>query len=451
MNDQADRLPDGWQIARLGDVAFLRKKPRGLKIEGEVPFVPMALISAEGTPIEDHETRPKPTGTYFENDDLLLARITPCFENGKQGIARGFPNGYGYATTEVLPIVCSEALSAEYLRLFLRQIHVHACLVRNMAGATGRMRLPAGDLLDLRLPVPPLAEQRRIVVALEMAHAAIDAATVEVDKAVGLANYLLPAAMHRLIDLHGATSINLGEIAQIASGLTKGRRLSRSTTDYPFLRAANVRAGSVDLEEVKTIPATPAEAERSALKRGDLLMVEGSGSAHRLGQGWIWEGAIDPCLHQNHVFRARPDQRRVRPGYLAWALQTPATRAYFRSVSKTTSGLATINRKQVSALSFPLPSLDDQEVIVRELEGRRAYFDAVTEETCAIRCKVASLRSSLLHRAFTGQLVPQDPFDEPASQLLARIAREKIELDERRKAEKRTARAKKTTSVPAGA
>src|SRR4051794_8589838 len=88
----------------------------------------------------------------------------------------------------------------------------------------------------------------------------------------------------------------LAEVAEIVSGVTKGRRTKEPVEAVPFLRAANLGDGALALDEVKAIDATRREVERFQLQPGDVLMVEGSGSADRLGRGWLWEGQLPLCL-----------------------------------------------------------------------------------------------------------------------------------------------------------
>lgn len=195
--------------------------------------------------------------------------------------------------------------------------------------------------------------------------------------------------------------VALGELTDITSGVTKGRRTKEALTDVPFLRAGNLGAGDLDLSEVKTIPATAREVEKYRLESGDVLMVEGSGSAQRLGQGWLWEGQVETCLHQNHVFRARPDKARVLPEYLAWYLQSPDARKYFRSVAKTTSGLNTVNKKQVSALPVPLPSLDEQRLVVSTVEQLSQMVDDAVRYFTAALTGAAQMRNALTHACWS--------------------------------------------------
>src|SRR5207237_1118994 len=115
----------------------------------------------------------------------------------------------------------------------------------------------------------------------------------------------------------------LSEIAEIVGGVTKdAKREARSgLVEVPYLRVANVQRGYLDLTNVKTVRVTVEEVEALRLRKGDLLFNEG-GDRDKLGRGWIWSGEIDPCIHQNHVFRARLLDADLDPRFVSWYANT---------------------------------------------------------------------------------------------------------------------------------
>ena len=159
----------------------------------------------------------------------------------------------------------------------------------------------------------------------------------------------------------------LEDIADIASGVTKGRQLEGPTVTVPYLRVANVQAGRLDLSEIKEIEVLAPEVDKYRLKAGDILMTEG-GDRDKLGRGTVWRGQIDPCIHQNHVFRVRPQAGRLVSEYLNYYMLTPAAKKYFLHCAKQTTGIASINRTQLSGLPVPLPPPDDQKRIIAILD-----------------------------------------------------------------------------------
>src|SRR5262249_45406569 len=105
--------------------------------------------------------------TYFADGDVLLAKITPCFENGKLGIAKGLTNGIGFGSSEYFVFRPKESLSNEYLYYFLSQDRFRAEGERSMSGAVGHKRVSKEFIEHCQIPLPPLAEQQRIVAILD--------------------------------------------------------------------------------------------------------------------------------------------------------------------------------------------------------------------------------------------------------------------------------------------
>ena len=174
-------LPLNWQMVKFEEVATFTKKPRGLRYSdyNEIPFVPMNLIPIATLFSKEFILKSSDTlssGTYFEPGDILLAKITPSFENGKQCIIQELPTPFGIATTEIIPIREVEGVSDKfYLFYYLLLPDVRASLTERMQGTTGRLRLGTKTLAELEIPLPPLAEQERIVAKLEMLFAQLDA------------------------------------------------------------------------------------------------------------------------------------------------------------------------------------------------------------------------------------------------------------------------------------
>jgi type I restriction enzyme, S subunit len=222
--------------------------------------------------------------------------------------------------------------------------------------------------------------------------------------------------------------VKLVEIAAIKGGLAKGKR--RKPTDslrqIPYLRVANVQRGFFNLEEVLLIEATEAEIEELRLRRGDILFNEG-GDRDKLGRGWVWMDEIPKCIHQNHVFRARPYFSELQSKYISWYGNTFG-QAYFLGEGKQTTNLASINLTKLSNLPLPLPPVNEQKRIVARIEELRDRHQRAKQALEAVPQLCDRFRQSVLAAAFRGDLTAdwreQNPDVEPASALLERTARE---------------------------
>lgn len=216
----------------------------------------------------------------------------------------------------------------------------------------------------------------------------------------------------------------LGQLTGIQGGVQKQPSREPKTNAYPFLRVANVKRGCLDLDEIHRIELRDGELEKLRLELGDLLIVEGNGSAFEIGRMAVWNGAINDCVHQNHIIRARPYQA-IAAGYASAYWNSPDGSRRVFAVASSTSGLFTLSVGKISVLPVPLPPLAEQHRIVAEVERRLSIADEVAASVEASLARAARLRQSILKRAFEGKLVPQDPNDEPASALLARTRAER--------------------------
>lgn len=174
-------LPEGWSWERIGEIAevnptFARDV---LQSDAEVSFVPMKRVQEISGHINLSDTRPleevRKGYTYFEDGDVIFAKITPCMENGKTAIAQGLKNGVGFGSTEFHVIRVPEAATQQWLFYYLIQEGFRREAKRKMTGSAGQKRVPTSYLKQAALPFPPLDQQRRIVAKIEELFSNLDA------------------------------------------------------------------------------------------------------------------------------------------------------------------------------------------------------------------------------------------------------------------------------------
>ena len=319
--------------------------------------------------------------------------------------------------------------------------------------ATAIPGLSREDAYLAEIPLPPLPEQRRIADKLDALLTRVDACRDRLDRipailkrfrqsvlnaatageltkewrkargdskgdqqfafddADAFRGYSFPSgwSAHRLID-----------IASVIGGITKDAK--KQGTDFeelPYLRVANVQRGFLDMREVKTIRVPPGRVSDWLLRTGDILFNEG-GDIDKLGRGWIWSGELPACVFQNHVFRARLFDSDFEPRYFSWYGNSRGY-DYFLARGKQTTNLASINRSVLAALPVAAPPAAEQAEIVRRVIELFGFTERLEQACTAATQRVRTCTPSLLARAFRGELVPQDPNDEPASELLERI------------------------------
>ena len=215
----------------------------------------------------------------------------------------------------------------------------------------------------------------------------------------------------------------LGEIADIQTGLALGKRRARGTAliDVPYLRVANVQRGYLALDEIKTVRATKEEIDLLKLLPGDILMNEG-GDRNKLGRGWVWEGQIETCIVQNHVFRVRLRDRSY-PAKFVSHYANELGQEYFFSAGTQTTNLASISKSKLADVPVPVAPREEALKIVAKVEDGLTRVQRLEQEYQQARSLLAMEEYAILEKATEGELVPQDLREEPASALLSVIRR----------------------------
>ena len=169
----------------------------------------------------------------------------------------------------------------------------------------------------------------------------------------------------------------LDTIASVQTGISKSDNRKGEVEYLPYLRVANVQDGYIDLSEIKTIGVPKSKIERFLLKKDDILLTEG-GDFDKLGRGHIWNGEIPKCVHQNHIFAVRiQDKKKLDPEFLALLFQSRHGKNYFLSCAKQTTNLASINSSQLKLFPVHYPSINVQRKIIANL----SIWDSAIEKT----------------------------------------------------------------------
>ena len=416
-------LPEGWRWMQIQDAFAFTRKPRELLISAytQVPFVPMDLLPIGNVYFDQYVLKSQDeltSGTYFEAGDMLVAKITPSFENGKQGIIEHLPTPFGIATTEVIPLRGIPGLSDKlFLFYYLLRHSIRAELAGKMEGTTGRQRLNKSALESLEIPLPPLPEQRAIAHALRTVQAAREArrreAAPERERKAALMQRLFtrgtrdgPTKTTEIGEVPMSWKVcALGELAQVAYGLTVNQSRRGTSQTAPYLTVANVTRGSLRLNEVKEIGIQSDDIERYRLKKGDVLLIEGNGNPTLLGSAAIWNDELPFALHQNHLIRVRSNQTMMLPDWLMNYINSDAGRAQLLGRAKTSSGLHSINSRLIANLQIPVPYLAEQRTIAAILRACDDKIAALEREAVMHD----ELFKALLEELMTGRVRATGP------------------------------------------
>lgn len=387
-----------WETVPLGEVSWLN--PRGDSSIESGTFLGMADVSENGTTTAGIGIEPgdlKSGYTPFRDRDLLVAKITPCFENGKIAQA-SLHTKLGWGSTEFHVVrPNAELLHDRFALHYLRSPSVRANGTIRMTGSAGQRRVPLSYLQSLEIPLPPLPEQRRIAAILDEADALRSTAMKLTMASASLAESAFRELELTLGDGH---VVPLSEIATVGSGITKGRKAPPARlVEVPYMTVANVQEKRLDLSNVKTIGASEAEIERYRLLTNDLLLTEG-GDPDKLGRGVVWKSELPVSIHQNHVFRVRAIDASVDMTWLSWEIGSDYGKRYFLRAAKQTTGIATINSSQLRGFPVRIPS----KAAIATFRERLDRAEALKATSVRRVDAFATLFASLQHRAFRGEL-----------------------------------------------
>ncbi len=409
-----NNLPAHWKLVSFGDVTTFTRKPSELRYSeyNEIPFVPMELIPVSKLFSEVFTLKPSnklTSGTYFEPGDILLSKITPSFENGKQCIIEELPTPFGIATTEVIPIREVEGVSDKfYLFYFLLLSDVRSLLAGRMQGTTGRQRLNKEALVNLEIPLPSLPEQRAIAHIL---HTIQDAKFTR-QREIALERERKAALMDFLFS-HGTKGeprkqTEIGEIPE-----------SWETVCFADAAIFTKKPKDLRYSEYNQIPFVPMElipiakhfSEDFILKTnnelksgtyfelGDILLAKITPSFEN-GKQCIFKDLPTPFgIATTEVIPIREVEGISDISYLFYYLLLPNVRTSLAGKMQGTTGRQRLNKEALVNLEIPLPPLSEQRAIAN-------IFRAIDDKTAALEREIElidELFHAMLEELMTGQ------------------------------------------------
>lgn len=390
--------------------------------DDELTFLPMDRVkSGYFLPNTDKFSKYASSYNAFEDGDIVLAKVTPCFENGNIAVAQNLEGGKGFGSSELF-VIRPKTVNRKFLFYYFQSSAFKQDGEASMTGAGGLKRVSPDLLRQHHLPCPDNETQRLIAGYLDRETARIDALVAEKEKMLALLEEkraalisravtrgldptapLKPSGLDWLGDIPAHWEVwRLKYLAEVRGALTLGKKYSRNDLiEMVYLRVANVQDGYLKLDEMQTVEVTPEEAENYLLQHGDVLMNEG-GDIDKLGRGCVWREEIKSCLHQNHVFSVRP--RLVEPEWLALWTSTLEEKRYFEQRAKRSTNLASISGTNIKELPVPMPSMDEQLSIKTHIEISTKKILAIQLEMQQSIERLKERRAALITAAVTGQI-----------------------------------------------
>jgi len=399
---------DEWQKILLSDVCEInpRRPPSISKLSDDyrVTFVPMSAVDQHTATICRPEKRPfgevRKGFTYFEEGDVIFAKITPCMQNGKSAIARGLENGVGLGSTEfhvIRPNI--ERILPEWVWYFVRQGPFLEDATRFFQGAVGQQRVPASFLKKTAIPLPPLPEQRRIVARIKECMERVE----EIERLRGMQKTDLKVIQDAIIEAEVEQSWPKAKLADILESTRNGWSGKRvpDGVQVGILRLSCVHGRAITDSDTK--PATLTEQARKEfhIVQNDVLLVRGNGSPRLVGRTAIAMKTKPDVVFSDLLIRMRPADRMLPP-FLNLVFHTNEVRRQILHHSKTAAGIWKINQKNLLKIEIPVPPVDVQKRFVENVG--EALLCASEFSKLLIGSETCHLRDAILRKAFSGEL-----------------------------------------------
>ncbi len=271
-----------------------------------------------------------------------------------------------------------DSVSLRYLYYFMNTISVDTGLHK---------RYWISKFANIQIPLPLLETQNQIAAELDKITSLIEKRKSQLEKL----DLLIKSKFIEMFDdiLQHASKAKLAEIAKISGGLTKNSKRNQLETKMKYLRVANVYFNRLDLTEIAEIGVVPSECEKYLVKKNDILIVEGNGSVSQIGRAALWNGSIEPILHQNHLIKVRVDETRILPVYCLYYLIMPVGRIQIVGNAVSTTGLNTLSVKKIEAIEISVPALS--------LQSQFAAFVQKIEQV-KVKMQVALLHLETLYK-----------------------------------------------------
>ena len=321
--------------------------------------------------------------SLVKKNDILLCKINPRIN--RVWIVKDESDKINIASSEWI-VIRNDEYNPEFLAWYLRSPKFQKLMTSEVTGIGGSLtRAQPKRVAEYPVPVLPLREQNEIANVLNKAKRIIDNRKQE----LFMLDELIKA---RFVEMFGDMFLNsnswieqpLESLADVVSGITKGRKTKeKNLIEVPYMAVSNVKDGYIDWTTVKTIEATKQEIEQYRLLPDDVLMTEG-GDPDKLGRGAILKEPLENCIHQNHIFRVRLNESLILPIFFAEYLKQQKAKRYFGGCAKQTTGIASINMRQLKALPVLIPPMELQKqfvTFVEEISKSKAAVQKSLDET----------------------------------------------------------------------
>lgn len=364
-----------YKVVSLGDVCQINPRKSEISENREntlVSFVPMEDLEEHRmffTPKKERTLGDVYKGyTYFKNDDVLLAKVTPCFENGKSGIARNLNNGIGFGSSEYFVLRASAEILPEYIYwMITRQSFIDGGK-RRMTGTGGLQRVPIDYVANYLIPLPPLEVQRQIMEEIEACQRVIDGARQVVE--AWKPNLELELEEERKSTGVDAWDIfKLGDVCQIKGGkrLPKGESFAGEKNNHPYIRVIDMQNGSIDQSNLKFITTEVFSEIKNYTISKDNVYISIAGTIGLFG---TIPSELDGANLTENAAKLVFDQKKISKFFLKYLGNSRIVQEQVERLTHAV-GVPKLALERIRTIEIPLPPLPAQCAIVERIESER--------------------------------------------------------------------------------
>lgn len=399
-----------WPMVKLADVCQVNPRlPKEYDETQDVSFLAMASVSEDGI-LLNQETRvlseTKKGFTYFERADVIVAKITPCFENGKAAYLDSLQTQVGFGSTEfhvLRPDI--KQLDGKYLFYLIWNQKFRFIAERSMSGSAGQKRVPASFLQNFEVPLPPLKEQKRITAILDKA----DAIRQKRQQAIALADDFLRSVF---LDMFGDPVTNPKEwdIYPLKNGITNitagwsanGENHSCGDDEIGVLKISAVTSGIFKPNENKVVSSSNIPSNKKLVfpRKGDLLFSRAN-TRELVGATCIVDSDYDNVFLPDKLWVINLNSNELLPEYVHMLIQHPKFKECLTSQATGSSGsMLNISKAKFEGTLAPYPSLDVQHRF-KDIFWKVMTCNALTNDS---KINFDNQFNALSQKAFSGQL-----------------------------------------------
>ena len=452
------QLPYGWVEATISEIADINPKKIDAAPETVAGFVPMSHAPTDFSDNLEFEEKYwseiKKSYTNFREHDVLVAKVTPCFENGKAAIVKGLPNKIGAGSSEFYVIrPAIQEISSRFLFSIVKSYKFLSEGAANMTGAVGLRRVPRSFVETFPVLVPPLAEQKVIADKLDTLLAQVESTKARLERIPEILKTfrqsVLAAAVSGKLTEEWRAGAAFKEHSILFSSLIKessvglvrasGEQYEDSEGKLPYVKMNNIdNFWGYNTNNLKYVNASKEERIKYGLEKGDWLF-NTRNSIELVGKSCVWKGK-EGLLYNNNILRVKFNDA-VLAEYVELFFKSPKGQQLLATIKSGTTNVAAIYQKQLFQLCFHITDLEEQTEIVRRVEELFAFADSIEQKTNAALERVNKLTQSILAKAFRGELTTDWRAANPelisgensAEGLLAKIKTERAKLNQTKK------------------